>query len=114
MKTLREKLNFSTRTMALMLVAAVAALSPEILLAQDTTVFDNIDDGLETAFDRTRTITYVVGGLGAIGLGVGAFFGRFKWGWFFSLVGGLAVVAMIIEGIDFFITSADEGGSSGF
>ncbi|MFM7631210.1 MAG: hypothetical protein ACKO43_05300, partial [Alphaproteobacteria bacterium] len=37
------------------------------------------------ATKASRTISYGIGGLGAVALGALAFFGRFQWGWFFGL-----------------------------
>jgi hypothetical protein len=42
----------------------------------------------------SRTISYGIGGLGAVALGALAFFGRFQWGWFFGLIGGLAMIGL--------------------
>ncbi|MFM7622392.1 MAG: hypothetical protein ACKO57_05410 [Alphaproteobacteria bacterium] len=46
------------------------------------------------ATSASRTISYGIGGLGAVALGALAFFGRFQWGWFFGLVGGLAMIGL--------------------
>ena len=46
------------------------------------------------ATSASRPIAYGIGGLGAVALGALAFFGRFQWGWFFGLVGGLAMIGL--------------------
>ncbi len=46
------------------------------------------------ATSASRTISYGIGGLGAVALGALAFFGRFQWGWFFGLIGGLAMIGL--------------------
>ena len=46
------------------------------------------------ATNASRTISYGIGGLGAVALGALAFFGRFQWGWFFGLIGGLAMIGL--------------------
>jgi hypothetical protein len=46
------------------------------------------------ATSASRPIAYGIGGLGAVALGALAFFGRFQWGWFFGLVGGLALIGL--------------------
>ena len=46
------------------------------------------------ATQASRTISYGIGGLGAVALGALAFFGRFQWGWFFGLIGGLALIGL--------------------
>jgi hypothetical protein len=46
------------------------------------------------ATEASRKISYGIGGLGAVALGALAFFGRFQWGWFFGLIGGLALIGL--------------------
>jgi hypothetical protein len=46
------------------------------------------------ATSASRKISYGIGGLGAVALGALAFFGRFQWGWFFGLIGGLALIGL--------------------
>jgi hypothetical protein len=46
------------------------------------------------ATQASRKISYGIGGLGAVALGALAFFGRFQWGWFFGLIGGLALIGL--------------------
>ena len=51
------------------------------------------------ATKASRTISYGIGGLGAVALGALAFFGRFQWGWFFGLVGGLVMITLYNVGV---------------
>ncbi len=112
MKHLIDNQHTYVNALTVMLVAAIAILFPEFAVA-DNTVFNKVEDKMESGFDQTRRIIYIIGGLGAIGLGIGAFFGKFKWGWFFSLLGGLAVIALIIEGINFIVTDTSGGDGDG-
>ena len=70
----------------------------------------NLTAPAESLVDNTarqgRFVVYGVGGLGAIALGTLAFFGRFQWGWFFGLIGGLVLIAAANVGIEA-ITGAD-------
>lgn len=66
--------------------------------------FSDLCERLEVGFNASRQIIYIIGGFGAIGLGVGAFFGRFKWPWFFSLGSGIFIVSAI-EQIVLFLES---------
>jgi hypothetical protein len=74
--------------------------------ASKSELFTQTDKMVDNAFTQGEKIVYGVGGLGAIALGALAFFGRFQWGWFFGLIGGLALIASIsliisyITGID--------------
>ena len=49
---------------------------------------------LVDAFVNTRTVIFVVGGFGLVGLAVGAIFGKVNWKWFASLAIGLVIVAV--------------------
>ena len=49
---------------------------------------------LKDAFQNTRTVIFVVGGFGLVGLAVGAIFGKVNWKWFASLAIGLVIVAV--------------------
>ena len=55
---------------------------------------DQISGVVGDATEASRKISYGIGGLGAVALGALAFFGRFQWGWFFGLIGGLALIGL--------------------
>jgi hypothetical protein len=61
---------------------------------------------LVDAFMNTRTVIFVVGGFGLVGLAVGAIFGKINWKWFASLAIGLVIVA-IAGAIISYSTNAD-------
>ncbi|MBP5615671.1 MAG: hypothetical protein J6X42_03885 [Alphaproteobacteria bacterium] len=44
-------------------------------------------------FKSVRTIVFVIGGFGLVGLAVQAIFGKVKWAWFGALAVGLGVLA---------------------
>ena len=60
----------------------------------DSDVFLTVTDKLLDAFQSTRTVIFVVGGFGLVGLAVGAIFGKVNWKWFASLAIGLVIVAV--------------------
>jgi hypothetical protein len=57
-------------------------------------ITDEVSGVVGDATSASRTISYGIGGLGAVALGALAFFGRFQWGWFFGLIGGLALIGL--------------------
>jgi hypothetical protein len=57
-------------------------------------ITDQVSGVVGDATSASRTISYGIGGLGAVALGALAFFGRFQWGWFFGLIGGLALIGL--------------------
>jgi hypothetical protein len=67
---------------------------------------------LDNTLSNAELLTYGMGGLGAIGLGVMAFFGKFQWTWFFGLVGGLVLIAGVVLGIQY-VTGVDISGDDG-
>lgn len=65
-------------------------------------LFGNAETLADNTVGRTQQVVYGLGGLGAIALGALAFFGRFQWSWFFGLVGGLALIAGVQQGLEYF------------
>ena len=59
-----------------------------------TEITTQVEGVVGDATSASRPIAYGIGGLGAVALGALAFFGRFQWGWFFGLVGGLALIGL--------------------
>jgi len=86
MKTLKN--NFWT-LLSLALVLTVAFMgdaSAEDLMTLAKTKTINV-------FKSIKTLVFVVGGFGLVGLAFQAIFGKIKWVWFGSLAVGLAVLA---------------------
>ena len=44
-------------------------------------------------FQHVKTITFVIGGFGLVGIAYQAIIGKVKWGWFAGLAVGLALLA---------------------
>lgn len=84
-----------------------------------TQLTEEVSGVVGDATQASRTISYGIGGLGAVALGALAFFGRFQWGWFFGLVGGLALIGLYnvavqnIAGGDLSTLSTSSGGGGG-
>jgi type IV secretory pathway VirB2 component (pilin) len=69
-------------------------------------LFKNSGKLVDNTLSNTEAITYGIAALGIIGLGIMAFFGRFQWSWFFTLIAGLVLVAGAAAGIQY-ITGQD-------
>ncbi len=67
----------------------------------DDKIFVNAEGLVDNSVKRTSYISFGIGGLGAIGLGALAFFGRFNWGWMMALIGGLLVITASQLGIGY-------------
>lgn len=75
-------------------LAAVAAAAVVVDASAATDVFNNAQSTLKTTFTNVRTVVYLLGAFGLIGVAAGAILGKIKWSWLGALAGGLAIVAM--------------------
>lgn len=73
--------------------------------------FDIVQNKGVELFKNVRTIVFVMGGFGLVGLAVGAIFGAVKWKWFASLAFGLVVLAIASQVVEYFTAG---GATSGF
>ena len=48
---------------------------------------------VRNVFDSVKTITYILGGFGLVGIAYSAIMGKVKWAWFAGLAVGLAILA---------------------
>jgi type IV secretory pathway VirB2 component (pilin) len=87
------KINY-WQILTAVLVAAAALVVPVDVWAAGGDPFDTLCDRVQGAWDGGRKIVYIIGGIAALTLGVLAFFGRFKWTTFFALVGGIFLIAI--------------------
>lgn len=65
-------------------------------------------------FQAVRTIIYIIGGFGLVGLGFAAIFGKVNWKWFAALAVGLAIIAAAGAIVEYATTSnvSQSGGAS--
>lgn len=61
-------------------------------------------------FQSVKTVVFVLGGFGLVGLACGAIFGTVKWKWFGALATGLFILAIAGAIVDYF-TEAGAGGN---
>ena len=66
-----------------------------------TNVFSTIINRMLTTFVNARSVIFVVGGFGLIGLGFAAIFGKVNWKWLAALACGLAIVAVAGQVVDY-------------
>ena len=99
---------------ALMLLAVAVVFVVGPAMAEETAgggdangnVFQTVIERMLTTFRNARSIIFVVGGFGLIGLGFAAIFGKVNWKWLAALACGLAIVAVAGQVVDY-VTQAD-------
>ncbi len=79
--------------LALGLVFTMAMVGDVSAQTTGTTVMDTATKKALNVFNAVKTIIFVVGGFGLVGLAFQAIFGKVKWAWFAGLAVGLAVLA---------------------
>ena len=57
-------------------------------------IFDLVLQRMTTTFQNVRSVIFIVGGFGLVGLAFAAIFGKVKWSWLAALAVGLAIVAV--------------------
>jgi type IV secretory pathway VirB2 component (pilin) len=90
------------------------ALAIALLFAADSAsaasgnVFKTVTDRMLVTFKNSRSVIFIVGGFGLIGLGFAAIFGKVNWKWLAALACGLAIVAVAGQVVDY-VTRSDAG-----
>jgi type IV secretory pathway VirB2 component (pilin) len=64
-------------------------------------VFSTVLARMLDTFESSRSVIFVVGGFGLIGLGFAAIFGKVQWKWLAALACGLAIVAIAGQVVDY-------------
>jgi len=91
---------------ALMLLAVAVVFVATSADAGSGNVFSTILKRMLTTFRNARSVIFVVGGFGLIGLGFAAIFGKVNWKWLAALACGLAIVAVAGQVVDY-VTRSD-------
>ncbi len=86
------KKNFCT-ILSLALVLFVSLTVDAEAAGGSSTVMSHAKDKAVSVFKAVKTIVFVVGGFGLVGLAFQAIFGKVKWPWFAGLAVGLAILA---------------------
>ena len=58
-----------------------------------SSIMSGATDKVKDVFTSVKTITYILGGFGLIGIAYSAILGKVKWSWFAGLAVGLAILA---------------------
>ena len=90
------------------LAIALAFVATDAFAAGGSTdnVFTTVTDRMVRTFQNSRSVIFIVGGFGLVGLGFAAIFGKVNWKWLAALACGLAIVAVAGQVVDY-VTQSD-------
>ena len=81
-------------TLGCLVLFAVMTMAGDASAAADgSSLMDVAQTKAKSVFTSVKTIIFIVGGFGLVGLAFSAVFGKMKWTWFASLAVGLAILA---------------------
>lgn len=75
--------------------------------AQGATLMNTAQTKARNVFGHVKTIIFIVGGFGLVGLAFAAVFGKVDWKWFASLAVGLAILAAAGAIVEYATGSSD-------
>ncbi len=108
------KKNFWTlATMAFVLVlASVGDAAAVNSGTSGSTIMQTAQQKATSVFSSVKTIIFIVGGFGLVGLAWAAIFGKVNWKWFASLAVGLAILAAASSVVEY-ATGSTEATTAG-
>ncbi|MDD4556144.1 MAG: TrbC/VirB2 family protein [Alphaproteobacteria bacterium] len=80
-------------TLSCMVLFAVMAMAGDAAAVDGNSLMETAQTKAKSVFVSVKTIIFIVGGFGLVGLAFSAVFGKMKWTWFASLAVGLAILA---------------------
>ena len=83
------------------LAIAMVFVATDAFATTSGNVFTTITERMVTTFKNSRSVIFIVGGFGLIGLGFAAIFGKVNWKWLAALACGLAIVAVAGQVVDY-------------
>ena len=80
--------------------------------ASGGTIMGSAATKAKNVFSSVKTIIFIVGGFGLVGIAWGAIFGKINWKWFAALAVGLAILAAAGSIVEY-ATGSTEAGMAG-
>lgn len=104
-------MNTFVKYLSLFAIVSIAFLATDALASGTSSLgsedaFSIILTRMVTTFRNVRSVIFVVGGFGLVGLAFAAIFGKVKWAWLAALAVGLAIVAIAGAVVDY-VTQAN-------
>lgn len=108
-----KKNIWTLTTMALVLVLAMAGdASAANSSTSGSTIMQTAQQKATSVFSSVKTIIFIIGGFGLVGLAWAAIFGKVNWKWFASLAVGLAILAAASSVVEY-ATGSTEATTAG-
>lgn len=103
-------MNKAVKYLSFAAIATLAFVATNAMATDSSSLFDEVLNRMVTTFQNVRSVIFIVGGFGLVGLAFAAIFGKVKWTWLAALAVGLAIVAVAGAVVDY-VTQPD--GTSG-
>lgn len=103
-------MNKAVKYLSFAAIAMLAFVATSAMATDSSSLFDQVLNRMVTTFQNVRSVIFIVGGFGLVGLAFAAIFGKVKWTWLAALAVGLAIVAVAGAVVDY-VTQPD--GTSG-
>ncbi len=100
------KRNFWTLS-CMVLVMAMAMTGDAF--ADGNTLMETAQTKTKSVFSSVKTITFILGGFGLVGIAFQAIIGKVKWTWFAGLAVGLAILAAAGSIVEYATGSREAG-----
>ena len=78
---------------AMVLFVTVAMVGDAAASVDGASLMDQASSKVSNVFEAVRTIIFILGGFGLVGVAFAAIFGKINWKWFAALAVGLAILA---------------------
>ena len=82
--------------------------------ADGTSLMSMAQTKTRNVFDNVKTITFILGGFGLVGIAFQAIIGKVKWTWFAGLAVGLGILAAAGSIVEYATGSTDAGLAKSF
>ncbi len=80
-------------TLAAMVLFVTVAMVGDAAAVDGTSLMTQASTKVSNVFEAVRTIIFILGGFGLVGVAFAAIFGKVNWKWFAALAVGLAILA---------------------
>lgn len=77
--------------------------------ADGASIMGKAAEKTRNVFDNVKTITFILGGFGLVGIAFQAIIGKVKWTWFAGLAVGLGILAAAGSIVEYATGSTDPG-----